>query len=400
MPTLISFLGQSRSDPVTGYQQARYRFAPDFACDVPYFGMGLLEYLHPHCKKLILMGTPGSMWDVFFDHQNRDSNAAELMAAVEAQDVSPEALARHEQKLTQTLGIEVKCLLIPYAKDAEEQSMILKRMAESVQDGENIVLDVTHSFRHLPMLALVAARYLTHVRKVSVGEIYYGAFHMKDPDTHEVPVLKLGHLLKMLDWSEALAIYDQSGDYGVFASLLHDDGMDEASARMLSRGAYYERCNNPVLARESLSSALGAIDQHKGTLGQLFRTALTQRISWFRKGRRADWELALSDRYLEKRDYLRTLIYMFESLASHAVHSEGGNANDYDSRAVALKRIRDKRSSIKSLTSLRNTMVHGVRPTERSKNDERILRDETLLRERLQTLRRSLFNSRHRPLKS
>jgi CRISPR-associated DxTHG motif protein len=40
-------------------------------------------------------------------------------------------------------------------------------LAETVQcQVSEVVIDVTHGFRHLPMLALVAARYLAHVRRV------------------------------------------------------------------------------------------------------------------------------------------------------------------------------------------------------------------------------------------
>jgi CRISPR-associated DxTHG motif protein len=44
-----------------------------------------------------------------------------------------------------------------------------------VQPGEHLSIDVTHGFRHLPMLALVAARYLGRVVGVKVEELYYGA---------------------------------------------------------------------------------------------------------------------------------------------------------------------------------------------------------------------------------
>lgn len=63
MTTLISFLGKSASNAQTGYRTANYVFQPGFERKVPFFGMGLLEYLKP--QKLILAGTAGSMWDVF-----------------------------------------------------------------------------------------------------------------------------------------------------------------------------------------------------------------------------------------------------------------------------------------------------------------------------------------------
>ena len=80
MSTLISFLGKSASNAQTGYRTANYVFEPGFERNVPFFGMALLEYLKP--EKLILAGTAGSMWDVFFDHQHTDDDG--LLALMEA----------------------------------------------------------------------------------------------------------------------------------------------------------------------------------------------------------------------------------------------------------------------------------------------------------------------------
>jgi CRISPR-associated Csx2 family protein len=64
MSTLISFLGKGQADPQTGYRTANYRFDDGFSRRVPFFGLALAEYLKP--DRLVLVGTPSSMWDVFF----------------------------------------------------------------------------------------------------------------------------------------------------------------------------------------------------------------------------------------------------------------------------------------------------------------------------------------------
>ncbi|WP_291557383.1 TIGR02221 family CRISPR-associated protein [Comamonas sp. SCN 65-56] len=320
MTTLISFLGKSRADASAGYRVANYRFAPNFARKVPFFGMALLEYAKP--ERLILVGTAGSMWDVFFDHQHTDDEATLVVSdAVDRATVTPELLRTHEEILTQRLGMPVQCLLIPYARDSAEQAAVLSELAVVLQPSEEIILDVTHGFRHLPMLALVAARYLTHVRGVRVQELYYGALEMTNAETGETPVLRLGAMLQMLDWVEALASYGQSGNYGVFADLFKTDGMPASHADQLAKGAYFERGSNPVQARQALGVAHKSLQSHHGAMSELFRQTLTDQIDWFRTGNRADWEFRLADRYLTRKDYLRAVIYLgdlnFEVQHSH-----------------------------------------------------------------------------------
>lgn len=170
MTTLISLLGKAAK----GYRTANYVFDDHTVRTEPFFGMALLEHAKP--DRIILAGTTGSMWDVFFEHQQTDDEATlALIDAVANQTVSAEMLAVHEQRLTQKLGISVQCLLISYARNEAEQTAILTDLAAKLQPGEQVILDVTHAFRHLPMLALVAARYLARVRGVQVQEVYYGA---------------------------------------------------------------------------------------------------------------------------------------------------------------------------------------------------------------------------------
>jgi len=387
MTTLISLIGKSKADPQTGYRKAHYGFEPNFSRTVSFFGLALLDYAKP--ERLILAGTAGSMWDVFFEHQHTDDETAlALMDAVEKEAVTAQMLAIHEQRLSEELGIPVQCLLISYARDETEQTTILTDLADHLAPGEKVILDVTHGFRHLPMLALVAARYLARVRGVQVQEVYYGALEMTDPVTQKTPVLRLSAMLHMLNWVDALAVYEHSGNYGVFAPLLQQDGMQADRANMLAQAAYFERNGNPVQAKQALSGAHNHVRDHQGPLGQLFKTTLTEHIGWFRQGSRADWELALADRYLARQDYLRTITYLCEAYISSVTEKFGGNVNQFEDRDLAFKEA-DKNQDVWLLKHLRNAMTHGVRTDNREA--KRLLQDQQALDTKLRFLRKSLF---------
>lgn len=248
-----------------------------------------------------------------------------------------------------------------------------------------MVIDVTHGFRHLPMLALVAARYLARVQQVQVQEVYYGALEMT-PQQGETPVLKLGSMLQMLDWVESLASYEKDGDYGVFAPLLQRDGMDKQQTELLKKAAFFERTSNPVQARQKLGSVFEALSNHTGALAQLFRDTLTRRISWFRKGNRADWEQSLADAYLERGDYLRAATYLYESYITRATLERGWDSNNFNDRkqAYELERTDDTRE----LEFIRNSMAHGLRPMD--KHSTQNLKNQEALEKCLRRLRDSL----------
>jgi CRISPR-associated DxTHG motif protein len=257
-----------------------------------------------------------------------------------------------------------------------------------VHPGERLCLDLTHGFRHLPMLALVAARYLERVAGVEVEELYYGAYDMRN-SAGETPVLHLRGLLTMLDWVDALATYDKDGDYGVFAPLLAatawSRGVPNGShARPTSSGRAI-RCG----ARETLSGVFPAVEAHRGPLGALFGETLKKRIGWFRGAQRQDWELSLAAAYLERRDYLRAATFLYEAFITRACNDRSYNPNDFDRRREAYQQARAQMPAVRQLEYLRNALAHGVRP--RADHHARTLDDEGSLRSQLAALRKDLF---------
>ncbi len=384
MTTLISFLGKGTGD-ANGYRTLTYRFDSAFVRTVPFFGLALNEYLKP--DRLIVVGTRGSMWDVFFQ---KHPDASDLIEAVESIRVDEAMLQRFSQYLCDELGLQVDCVLIPYAADERTQAEVLTRLAGAVQTGETVFLDVTHGFRHLPMIALVAARYLSHVKKVRVAELYYGAAEMTDAATKETPVLKLTGLLRMLDWVDALSTYDKDGDYSPFAPLLEADGMDQGRAALLERAAFFERTSNPVKARETLGTIHESLAAHRGPYGSLFNAELQKRVEWHTRGTRADWERELAKGYLARRDYVRAAAFMFESICTREVeHQKLGDVNDFEKRKQAFDKFKQSNADAHKLAAIRNALAHGLRP-----RDDRELPDlasDKALNETLKRLMKSLL---------
>lgn len=122
--TLISFLGKSKLNQQTGYRKANYDFGNGILKEVSFFGIGLTEVLKPH--KLILIGTAGSMWDVFFDHHTPENEQVlNLVDAVAESRVDESLLTSCEEEIGRMLGCEVKCLIIDYAGNEAEQIHLL-----------------------------------------------------------------------------------------------------------------------------------------------------------------------------------------------------------------------------------------------------------------------------------
>lgn len=382
MTTLFSFLGtgvRNKNGDSEGYRLTKYEVEPGAVYEEPYLALALQKHFKP--ERLIIAGTDSSMWDVFFMEQETGSDTMleALETAVRNSSVTQQMLNEYAPLMSKKLDTNVQCQLISKATTKEDQVSILQTLAERIPEEEKLLLDVTHSFRHLPMLAMVAARYLSHVKNIQIQDIYYGAWEMREDDT--APVLKLKGMLDMLDWVEALAIYDNSGDYGVFAPLLVSDGMTAPTASLLEQAAFYERTNNVALAAPKLSTVSSSIEEHQGPLGKLFREALFKRIQWFKRTTRAGKERALAESNFKHKDYLRAAISLFESETTKEVNEQGLDEDNYENRKAAYESFEGDR---KELKNLRNNMAHGNAGSD--KKVQRVLKDEKTLRTRLSQL--------------
>ncbi len=352
MTTLISFLGKNRRDPVHGYQRASYEFADGARVKTAFFGAALVQRLKP--ARTLLLGTAGSMWDAL-DVDPDAPEWAELVEATEQATVDQDLLDRVSLRAREAMpGAEL--VLIPYGRDEAAQVDLLANLAARVGQGEQVVLDITHGFRHLPLLALVAARYLSHVRQAVVSDIYYGALEMTADGV--TPVVKLDGLLRMLDWVEALAAHDASGNYGVFAPLLVRDGLNPEMAARLEEAAYLERVTNVSRAKGTVTPLLRDIAVLGGPTG-LFKDQLVQRLAWAREPRRDSRELALHDAYLARKDFLRATIYLQESAISAECSRLKLDASAHAQREEARDSLKAN-LGFRSLSDIRNMLAHGT----------------------------------------
>lgn len=387
---LVSVLGKSRLDKETGYRKARYRFDDRFIRETPFFGLALQAFIRP--DRMIVLGTSGSMWDVFIEHHaDNDATLEEarlkLWDAVQREAVDQALLDEVTPLIEKRLGTPAKCLLIPYAKNTQEQVDVLRQLAASIQPDERVILDVTHGFRHLPMLSLVAAYYLERVKGNSVDDIYYGALEMTSCEG-ETPVLKLTGLLRLMAWVQALAAYEKDGDYGQFADLLKQEGMAEADTGQIEKAAFFERTTNPVRAHQTLSSVYAKIESLRTPIASLFKGELVKRISWFRRPHRDDRERELAASYLLRKDYLRAVIYLQEAYLSKAARLQKAEVNDFEAREELRAKAKDNQL-FRQLTKLRNAMAHGVLPGDQ--NTLAHIQDETKLRKAIEDIGRQLF---------
>lgn len=212
----ISFLGTGKYETVTYCWQGR-------ECQTHLFPEAVARIFEP--EELFLLVTPTAK-----EHEQGRENF---------------------RVLCERLGDLVHPVDIPEGKSPEELWQIFERCAEIVSDGDEILLDITHAFRSIPMIVFAVAAYLRRTKKVNIQHIVYGAYEARD-DRNLVPIFDLTPLLDLLDWLSGAEFFLRRSDAALLAEHL----------RQIHRTAWQQRLGKQLPTKlQSLGGALANLSQ-------------------------------------------------------------------------------------------------------------------------------------------
>jgi len=360
---LIGFLGKHKQDGQ--YQQACYQFSDGQQETARFFSFALNKHIQP--DRLVMLGTSGSMWDVLCEHLGTDNNDqwASLSEAVENNNVSQQQLDSFAIPVSQALKVDCQLKRIPYGDKDTEQVEILKIMADTIQAGDTVSLDLTHGLRHLPMLGLLSAMYLQTARAATINHIYYGALERANENGDLTPVIELDGLLRIADWLHALDGFNKTGNLAPFSDLLQKDGMAAETAKCLEEAAFFENTLNIAKARTPLKKFTAETQNGLTDIGALFEDNLKERIAWHKEDYLYLRQRSNAFFYLQQGDYLRAATLGYEAYITRALQLDHSvpklDPQNYEHRQQIKDLALNKNDAYKLLNDLRNALAHGTR---------------------------------------
>lgn len=110
------------------------------------------------------------------------------------------------------LPFDIEGVSIPDGKDEQEMWQIFETVFRLLDNNDELYLDLTHSFRYLPMLMLVLGNYSKFLKGVTVCSLTYGNYEAMNPSTSEAPIMNLLALSSLQDWTFASADFLRNGN--------------------------------------------------------------------------------------------------------------------------------------------------------------------------------------------
>ncbi len=128
------------------------------------------------------------------------------------------ALAAEIDSFTRPIAVD-----IPDGHSEADLWQIFETLTRQVDEGDELVVDITNGFRSLPFLSFLAVAFLRLARGVVVRHVYYGAWEARNLETNESPIFDLTPFVTLLDWTMATDRFTRFGDASDLAALLREE---------------------------------------------------------------------------------------------------------------------------------------------------------------------------------
>ena len=184
----ISILGTGN------YKPCSYRQGDFTSTETRFIQEATLDFLRAHSE--------WSVTDAAYIFLTPTARIANWQAVpVDSRTGSPKDYAGLEPTLSQMdLPFPVEPVEISEEGDEEAIWSVFRSIYDQIREGDRLYIDITHSFRYLPMLLLVLTNYAKELKGAEVVSITYGNWEVK---TEIKPIVDLGALIELQDWTVA-----------------------------------------------------------------------------------------------------------------------------------------------------------------------------------------------------
>lgn len=142
---------------------------------------------------------------------------------------------------------------VPEGFSSEQLWKIFSLINSVLRNDDQVYLDVTHAFRHIPMLVLSAMMYEKANKDITLKAIFYGVFEHHDPENK--PVLNLLSIEQLQQWSIATYDFEKNGSTTLLSDLTlkeinpilaNSKGQDQHSAQLKKLITGLQRITNNI----------------------------------------------------------------------------------------------------------------------------------------------------------
>jgi CRISPR-associated Csx2 family protein len=200
---------------------------------------------HINFDKIFFIGTSKSMWDEIYKYfQEKSQNVKfdkeyydflQELREQGGQNFNAGHLSSSLKELEGTIDSYLKSVyqnaeggskikIIKYGRnDSEltENMDLLMQLEDKINNKDEIYIDITHSFRSIPIFLYVIMDLLQTVsdKDIKIKGVYYGMYALTEEDIKQVPIVDISQVLNISKWDKAAENFIKYGDGKELAKL-------------------------------------------------------------------------------------------------------------------------------------------------------------------------------------
>ena len=404
---LISFLGTG-SQTNGSYRKAEYRITSptDNATQMVYETSFVADALATHygVDKIILIGTVKSMWDEVYysfctrnEKEDVDENYyLHLSATCKEAKYDSELKLPDIERLEAALGKDSHVMLVRYGLNEEELNFNIAQVLSVEQylhSGDELIVDITHSFRSLPMLLMNTLIYLKNVSKkrINISHITYGMLDITR-ELKYTPVIDLKKVMDVNEWISASYSFMEFGNAYKIAGLLEADN-SKSQANVLRDFSDVKNLND-IQAIEKQVQRLKSVSQLSPIAEITVRpviNSITQALSNTKS--HSEFQFRLAYWHYSIHNYASAYITLVEAIITYVCEQEDLDYSNKDQRDNAKdtlmknKDYRDLKKIYEPVNRNRKRIAHSIAYSTEALNGSKMIK---LLEENLEKFKEIL----------
>lgn len=413
---LISFLGTGMPKivedgirPMREYRKADYQIEGKVYKGYSFMSAALAK--HYAIDKILMVGTVHSMWEELYrwfhdanhevkveDDETTYNIYQEIGTHCETANHTSELRMPHQQEIEKAMGEGSKVALIKYGiNDAEIRENINKilKLQEYLGTNDELIVDITHSFRSLPIFIMNLLIYLQNVsdKKITISHIHYGMNEASNEFGYS-PVVDLRSMMDVQEWITGAYAFSMFGNTYKISKLLKTENKSVAP---ILRGFSDAMNLNYLYPMQAETQKLSGIKnkEYRTDLPRLIISPIvTQFIEEFKvkteKHRQSYFQLKLADWQYRHKKYGQAYLTSNDALISYVCELNNMPWDDFDCREMAKAALKGRpegsgisvtpemRQWFKRHNNCRNGIAHTTRVISVSyRKGERIETEQT-----------------------
>ncbi len=348
---LISFLGTSNKK--REYRKAIYHFSDGYEEETSFIANALSSYYN--IDKIILIGTVKSMWEEVYNTFGKDKETfsedkyLELSEFCTAANHNSKLELPYKKDIENVLGNDSKIILIKYGLNEDEiqyNSSEIMSIEQYLDNGDELFVDITHSFRSLPLFLMNCLIYLQNVskKKIQISHVTYGMLDVSI-EMGYTPVVELNSVIRINEWISGAYAFSNFGNAYKIAELIKDE--DKSAAERLNRFSDLMNLNHlSLIEKESLGLSAICNKRYKTRIPEMIlNPILNDFIKSFKStGDHSIFQFRLAKWQKEHRNYCAAYITLLESIITFVCEQNQVDANSFCNREYVKKCLRNKKN--------------------------------------------------------